>query len=419
MQREPVSTAKVVTSFAVGELLERAMLDRLIIRMIGAAFDRGCVGQLQLTLPSGASVMFGTGQREATPRVVLKTYRVLWSMLSRGPLGFAESYMAGDVDCDNLLDLFGFLMDNEHLLTQSSVLSAPGWVDRIYHRLRANTRTGSRRNIAAHYDLGNVFYQLWLDAGMTYSSGIFTTPDTTLEMAQTEKYEQILDGLDLQSDQSLLEIGCGWGGFAEAASARAASVTGITISEEQFAAASARMAAAGVADRVDIRFQDYRETSGQFDRIASIEMIEAVGEANWPTYFRTIADRLKPGGKAVVQAITIRRDYFEAYRRNPDFIQRYVFPGGMLPTEDIMGAQARASGLGFETLQVFGASYAMTLADWRRRFLAAWPQVAALGFDERFKRLWLYYLAYCQVGFERGSVQVGLYRFTKPQAGVA
>ncbi len=391
------------------------MFDRLIVRLLVNAFERGCVGRLQLTLPSGHNAVFGSTVDDVSARLVLNNYRLLWNVATRGPLGFAESYMAGDVDCDDLLDFFNFYMENERPLTaRGPDLIGSGIVDRFYHRRRGNSRRGSKRNIAAHYDLGNAFYKLWLDAGMTYSSGIYAGASATLEAAQQEKYDAIITDLDVRSDHEVLEIGCGWGGFAEAASRHVARVTGITISEQQFDEARDRVARAGIADRVEIRLQDYRDTAGTFDRIASIEMIEAVGEANWPLYFRTIAERLKPAGKAVVQAITIRDDLYDGYRRNPDFIQRYVFPGGMLPTVARMQQHARAAGLEFETTREFGASYALTLIDWRQRFLTAWPHVHALGFDERFRRLWEYYLSYCQVGFERGSVQVGLYRLSKP-----
>jgi cyclopropane-fatty-acyl-phospholipid synthase len=345
---------------------------------------------------------------------VLKSYRVISKVLRRGLLGFAESYIAGDVATDNLLGLFDFFLENEQALgTALPQLSRSGWRDRLFHRRRANSRAGSRRNIADHYDLGNAFYRLWLDAGLTYSSGIYTSSCASLEAAQEEKYHRILAALDLSRTHSVLEIGCGWGGFAVAAAARAASVRGITISRQQFEEATARVARAGLEGRAHIHLEDYRDTTGSFDRIASIEMIEAVGAENWPIYFQTIADRLKPGGKAVLQAITIKDDLFEGYRANPDFIQRYVFPGGMLPTVKAMRRHAQDSRLEFETLQKFGASYALTLAEWHRRFEEAWPRIAVLGFDERFRRMWDYYLSYCRTGFERGTVDVGLYRLAK------
>ncbi len=235
-----------------------------------------------------------------------------------------------------------------------------------------------------------------------------------LEQAQQEKLARVIGALELQRGQRLLEIGCGWGALAETAARAGAKVEAITISRQQLSAATARIAEAGLAQDVDIRFEDYRDTAGTFDRVVSIEMIEAVGEDNWPRYFATISQRLVPGGVAVVQAITIRERAFETYRRNPDFIQRYIFPGGMLPTLELMRQRAEEAGLELEIVERFGSSYARTLGEWRSRFEMAWPRIAALGFDERFRRMWLYYLIYCKVGFERGMIDVGLYRLRKP-----
>jgi cyclopropane-fatty-acyl-phospholipid synthase len=404
------------TSLVPGAGIVRHLVDGAMIRLLEGAASRTSAGRLKLTLPSGRKAVVGPIERDIAAHLAIKNYRVLSKILRRGQIGFADSYMAGDVDTDSLVELFNYYMDNAQALAAVAPgLDSSGWSDRIFHRKRANTRAGSRRNIAAHYDLGNAFYRLWLDPGLTYSSGIYASPAATLEAAQVEKCSRILAALDLRADHDVLEIGCGWGGFAEAAAQRAATVTGITISEQQFHEASSRMARAGLAGRARIRLEDYRDTAGSFDRIASIEMIEAVGEENWPIYFGCIADRLKAGGKAVLQAITIREDVFAAYRHNPDFIQRYIFPGGMLPTEQAMRRHAEAAGLAFEPLERFGASYALTLAEWRRRFNEAWPRIAALGFDERFRRMWDYYLSYCQVGFERGTIDVGLYRLAKPR----
>jgi cyclopropane-fatty-acyl-phospholipid synthase len=415
MSSNEMATTAASRSLASGTSLVRHLVDGALIRLLGAALGRTAAGRLHLTLPSGRNAVVGPVHRDVAAQLVLKNYRMLSKTLRRGPLGFADSYMAGEVDTDSLLDLFNYYMDNEQAVVAAAPrLDRSGWPDRLFHRNRANTRTGSRRNIAAHYDLGNAFYRLWLDPGLTYSSGIYTSPVSTLEAAQKEKYDRILAALDVQAGHDLLEIGCGWGGFAEAAAERAATVLGITISEQQFEEAHARIVRAGLASRARIRLEDYRDTVGSFDRIASIEMIEAVGEENWPIYFDKFADRLKAGGKAVIQAITIREDLYEGYRRNPDFIQRYIFPGGMLPTKLAMRRHAETAGLDFETLETFGASYALTLAEWRRRFNEAWPRITALGFDERFRRMWDYYLAYCQVGFERGSIDVGLYRLAKP-----
>ena len=282
--------------------------------------------------------------------------------------------------------------------------------DRDYHRHRANSREGSKRNIADHYDLGNAFYRLWLDPGMTYSSAIFESAGETLEAAQERKYQRILEWLEAEPGQRLLEIGFGWGGLAERAARQDLHVTGLTLSREQLAYARERMQEIGLFARTDLRYEDYRDASGRYDRIASIEMIEAVGAENWPLYFKTLRDRLMPGGIAVLQAITIAEAHFETYRRKPDFIQRYIFPGGMLPTAAIIREEAERAGLVLDRSETFGASYALTLWRWLERFDRAWPELRKLGFDDAFRRLWTYYLTYCAVGFETGRIDVGLYR---------
>ncbi len=409
---------------AAGSAREVSKPGRAFYRVFDGALLRACEyllrnapsGRLHLTLPSGRSAIVGAGGRGVQASIVMNNYGIVRKAMRRGLVGFAEAYMAGDFDTDSLYNLCAFYCDNEAALVRksSSLFQRSRLADRWLHRRRANTHAGSRRNISAHYDLGNDFYRLWLDAEMTYSSGVYARPDMPLEAAQELKYLRILAALDLQPSHRVLEIGCGWGGFARRAAARCAHVTGITISQKQFEEAGARMAVPGLADKVDIRFEDYRDTQGQFDRIASIEMIEAVGEENWPAYFKTIAARLAPGGLAVVQAITIPPAIYEIYRRNPDFIQCYIFPGGMLPTIEAMRARADEAGLVFEEIGAFAGSYARTLAEWRNRFEENWPRISALGLDERFRRMWNYYLTYCETGFERGLIDVGLYRLRKP-----
>lgn len=371
-------------------------------------------GRMILTMPSGQTAELGrdgTAQAELT----FKNFAPFWKGLRRGSIGFAESYMNQDCDTRDLADVFRFFIDNKAALDDAGRGNFKVRVpDKFAHVWRNNTRDGSRRNIRAHYDLGNAFYAPWLDTTMTYSSAVYTAPNTTLEAAQEEKYRRIFAALDLKPGMRLLEIGCGWGALAERAARLGAQVTAVTISREQLAFAQARIGEAGLTSSVDVQFCDYRDIVGQFDRIVSIEMIEAVGEAHWPDYFRTLSERLAPGGHAVLQAITIAETAFETYRRKADFIQRYIFPGGMLPTPQRMTEQARAVGLGFETVETFGISYARTLADWRTRFLDAWPALERQGFDERFKRMWIYYLTYCEVGFQRGAIDVGLYRFRSP-----
>jgi cyclopropane-fatty-acyl-phospholipid synthase len=385
------------------------------LSLCDALLRRHGIGRLRLDLPSGAGASVGAEHARCEAHLALRSYAALWKIARRGALGFAEGYMDGEIDTDNLKTLFEFYFANERQITRALPrVNDTRRSDNRAHLARANTRDGSRRNIADHYDLGNDFYRLWLDPSMLYSSALYEHDTVSLEHAQATKLRRILDSLDIRAGQSLLEIGCGWGALACAAAEQGANVTAITISNEQLTAARARVSAAGLDARVAVKFEDYRDTTGRFDRLVSIEMIEAVGEENWPLFFRTIGDRLEDEGVAVIQAITIHEDAFEQYRRNPDFIQRYIFPGGMLPTVSLMRERAGEAGLAFETVERFGTSYARTLVEWRRRFEAAWPEIAALGFDDRFRRMWLYYLTYCEIGFERGMIDVGLYRLRKP-----
>ena len=396
-----------------GRALKR-IADAGIAGVLSGVLRDASVGQLHVTLPSGRTIVVGNAGTSETSLVVAN-YAPFWKVASRGLLGVADAYISGDIETSDLHALFRFFLDNEQAVTARLPLIMRGSAkDAKYHSARANTREGSQRNIAEHYDLGNEFYRLWLDSGMSYSSGIYRRPDVTLENAQAEKHARIVEALELQPHHDVLEIGCGWGALLEELAARAARTTAITISEQQFSATRDRLAMSPNAERASVRFQDYRDVTGSFDRIASIEMIEAVGEDNWPSYFGTIANRLKPGGIAVLQAITLDPRYFDDYRVKPDFIQRYIFPGGMLPTVDLMREHAGRAGLELHEVETFGSSYALTLAEWRRRFDEAWPRVEALGFDERFRRMWSYYLTYCEVGFQAGTIDVGLYRLSKP-----
>ena len=278
---------------------------------------------------------------------------------------------------------------------------------RLMHWRRRNSRRGSRRNIHAHYDLGNDFYALWLDPTMTYSAALFEGADSqALEAAQTAKYERILEQIGAKQGDSILEIGCGWGGFAETAARRGMRVTGVTISREQLAYAKARLEKAGLGDRVDLRFCDYRDMEGRYDHIVSIEMIEAVGERYWPDYFAALKRHVAPGGSILVQAIVIAEDFFEGYRHQPDFIQTYVFPGGMLLSPSALREQCRQAGLKIAELYSFGLDYARTLETWLHSFDKVADDVARLGFDERFRRMWRYYLAYCAAGFSTRRTDV-------------
>ena len=393
-----------------------AWRDALVARALKNAFATETRGALEVTLPSGLHVVLGHGA--AMPaRVAITSYRALWRLATRGSIGLAESYMRAEIDTPDLTGVLRFCVQNySGIAAAGGGVIRPRLTDIFWHKRRNNSLKGSRRNIAAHYDLGNAFYGLWLDPGMTYSSAIYRSRVDTLEAAQDEKYRAVLVQLAIKRGDALLEIGCGWGGLAERALRRGATVTGLTLSAQQLAYARTRLSAAGYAERYDLRFEDYRNAGGTYDAIASVEMVEAVGEAHWPDYFAKLSACLKPGGTAVIQAITIDEMFFESYRRGADFIQRYIFPGGMLPTVTRMHEEAARAGLTFETVERFGSSYALTLDAWRQKFRMNWPHIKALGFDERFRRMWEYYLAYCEVGFENGDVDVGIYRMTKPKA---
>ena len=372
-------------------------------------------GAALVTLPDGRRLAFGDG---AGPSVdfQIRSYQFANRVLSSGDIGFAEGLMAGEWESDDLSPLLTLLASNverfTRLLEGGPIGKAVHWVR---HVSNANTKSGSRRNILAHYDLGNEFYSAWLDASMTYSSARFDAQVRDLEAGQRAKYRALAEHLELKATDHVLEIGCGWGGFAEyAAREYGARVTGITISDEQLAYAQARMAKAGLFDRVEIRRQDYRDVEGQFDKVASIEMFEAVGEKYWPAYFGKIAEVLKPGGKAGLQIITIDERLFEQYRRRADFIQRYVFPGGMLASVERLKEETSKVGLVWREVEAFGQSYADTLAEWARRFKAKWSDIHAMGFDERFKQLWLFYLSYCEAGFRTGRTNVVQLELAKP-----
>lgn len=373
-------------------------------------------GELTLRLPDGRTMCVGDSTQGPRADLTLLDDAAARRLLLGGGIGMAEAYGDGLWRSGDLPALIELAIRNETELDKAlNGTLASALVNRLFHRSHANSRRGSRRNIAFHYDLGNDFYRLWLDPGMTYSSALYEREGQSLEDAQEAKIARVADLLNLSPGHRVLEIGCGWGGMAEhLAGCRGASVVGLTLSAEQLAFARDRVDGAGLVGQVDLRLMDYRDVGGSFDRIVSIEMIEAVGEEHWPRYFATLRDRLVPGGVAVVQAITIDDARFPVYRRNCDFIQRHIFPGGLLPCPSALRAEAERAGLLVDHVETFGASYARTCAEWRRRFLEAGSQVAALGFDERFRRLWDYYLAYCEAGFRAGTIDVGLWRFRKP-----
>ena len=369
---------------------------RLVFQLLEKLQD----GMLEIRLPDGSSRLFGNGEHGVTLNV--SNEAMFSAVLAKGDIGLAEAYLDGHWDASDITGLLTLLARNRDVLKKAvygswrNLLAA-----RVRHWLNGNSRAGSKRNIMAHYDLGNDFYKLWLDPSMSYSSALYRAVDGgDLESAQRAKYRRILRRLKAEPAESVLEIGCGWGGFAELAVEEGLKVTGLTLSPAQLAWAQKRVPDA------DLRLQDYRDTKEQFDHIVSIEMFEAVGERWWPNYFKTIAKSLKPGGRAVVQSITIRDDLFAEYRKGTDFIQQYVFPGGMLPSRSAFRAAAAKQGLTVHGEYAFGEDYARTLAEWRVAFEAKWPEIAALGFDENFRRLWRMYLCYCEAGFLAGNVDV-------------
>jgi cyclopropane-fatty-acyl-phospholipid synthase len=366
-------------------------------------------GRLELVTPAGERLEFAGAQPGPAARLELRDWEVCGQIVRSGDIGFAECWMAGRWNTPDLTALLTLAAVN-HAALEEAVYGQ--WWGRIADLLRqlarTNTRWQARRNIHAHYDLGNEFYARWLDPSMTYSSALFEGDlGRSLEQAQTAKYERILQRLDARPGETILEIGCGWGGFAEhAARTRGCRVHGVTISRRQLEYATARIERAGLAGRVQLTFTDYRDIAGQYDHIVSVEMIEAVGERYWPCYFETLAQRLRPGGRAVIQAITIDDALFARYRGGTDFIRRYIFPGGMLASPSAFREQARRAGLALTDAYAFGPDYAETLKRWLASFERSWPALRGAGFDERFRRLWSFYLAYCEAGFRAGTTDV-------------
>ena len=389
-------------------------------------------GALTLHLPDGSQRRFGEHPQQHTlhtPRhpsasITLHNWNVFGAALKSGDIGFAESYIAGDWSTPNLTELLKVFSANRQ---QVDAMIFGTWFGRLLYRvkhlLHHNSRANSRKNIHAHYDLGNAFYGLWLDETMNYSSAWFEGDlSGPLPEAQNAKVRRALEMAGVKRSDRVLEIGCGWGALAEQATLNlGASVVGVTLSTEQLAYANARMQRLGVStghgNRADLRLQDYRDISdAPFDAICSIEMVEAVGQAYWPAYFATMGRLLKPGGRACVQSIVIDDALFDRYVASTDFIQQYIFPGGCLPCPREFRRQAKAAGLEVVDEFAFGADYAETLRRWRDTFLARRAEVAALGFDERFARIWEFYLAYCEAAFDTGDISLVQYTLVKPAA---
>jgi len=387
-------------------------------RLVRLAFRFGAKlrrGTLDVTLPDGRTVRCGGAEPGPAAEMTIHNYGFAWRLARGGDIGIAEAYLRREWDTPNLTQ-FLYIFCVNHDLIQAMLGNNPlaRFVQLVRHWFNRNTKRQARKNIYAHYDIGNSFYSAWLDPSMTYSSGLYEDGTVDLTAAQQNKYKRLAEAINLQPGQKLLEIGCGWGGFAEyVAKNYDANVVGLTISSEQRDFAQQRIQAAGLSEKVAIKMQDYRDERGQYDRIASIEMIEAVGEQFWPQYFTQLRDRLAPGGFAGIQAITIQDKFFGSYRREVDFIQRYVFPGGMLPSPQVLKSLGDKFGVPVIRERIFGEDYARTLVVWRDNFRAAWPNLIPLGFDERFRRLWEYYLAYCEAGFLSGNIDVRQVVFAK------
>jgi cyclopropane-fatty-acyl-phospholipid synthase len=393
-----------------------AELPRMVQLALGFA-SRLRRGTLDVTLLDGRVMRFGGAEPGPSAQMILHSYGFASKLINNGDIGIAEAYLRGEWDTPDLTQ-FLYLFCVNHELIQSMLANKPlvRFVQAVRHWFNRNTKRQARRNIYAHYDIGNAFYSAWLDPSMTYSSALYEDDTPDLTTAQNNKYRRLAEAIDLRPGQKVLEIGCGWGGFAEfAAKTFNAKVVGLTISKEQRDFAQKRIQAAGLNDNVEIRLQDYRDERDRYDRIASIEMIEAVGEEFWPKYFSQVRDRLLPGGLAGIQAITIQDSMFQSYRREVDFIQRYVFPGGMLPSPQVLKHLGERFGVPVIREHIFGQDYAKTLATWRNNFRTAWPNLKPLGFDERFRRLWEYYLAYCEAGFLSGNIDVRQVVFAKPR----
>ncbi|MFC0220119.1 class I SAM-dependent methyltransferase [Pseudochelatococcus lubricantis] len=376
--------------------------------MLRAVVDLPC-GSLTVHTPEGLALFIGGRAEGPHGEIVLRNWNLAGRAFANATVGVAESYIDGDWDSPDITALLQLFAVNEAAGQQVARGAAPLFnvLQRLRHRLNRNTRAGARRNISVHYDLGNAFYRQWLGPSMTYSSALYTNGANDLESAQAAKYRALARDAGLGPSDHVLEIGCGWGGFAEfAAREIGCRVTALTISSEQHAFARERIARAGLTDKVDIRLQDYRDEQGVYDRVVSIEMFEAVGERYWPLFFGKLRAWLKPGGLAGMQVITIRDSAYARYRAQPDFIQRYIFPGGMLPTPSIMRKLSAERGLSVAGERIFGHDYARTLAEWRSRFHDSWEMIAPLGFDERFRKLWSFYLHYCEAGFRANYIDV-------------
>ena len=410
------ATDSTPTTAALGLPAGAPAAARTVLQLL-ARLRHGC---LSVRLPDGSMRRFGQGQTP-TASLHLNDWQVCSAALKSGDIGFAEGYIDGHWSSPDLAALLRLFIANRREV--EDVIYGT-WLGRLFYRVRhllnRNTRGNSQKNIHAHYDLGNAFYELWLDGTMNYSSALYETPQASMQQAQLAKVRRALRMVDVKPGERVLEIGCGWGALAEMATTEfGTSLVGVTLSTEQLAWARARMSRCGVAERADLRLQDYRDigrdglADQSFDAICSIEMIEAVGREYWPTYFATVARLLKTGGRACIQSIVIDDEFFERYLQSTDFIQQYIFPGGCLPSPGAFRAQAEQAGLKVIDEFCFGQDYARTLQEWRQAFMAREHEVLALGFDRRFMRIWEFYLAYCEAAFAERNTDVVQYTLLK------
>lgn len=385
--------------------------DSRSVQILARILAKAQNGSLTLISPSGDASTFRGPKEGPEVTLHLKSTKAVRRYIFGGAVGFAEAYLEGEWECSDLTELLRYAVMNKkafeaHFKGNWAVVLLAN----VMKYLRRNNKSGSKKNIHAHYDLGNGFYELWLDPTMTYSSALFDHQNEDLTAAQYRKYDKICENILAAPDKQILEIGSGWGGFARhCAKTRGSHVTTVTISQEQFDHTSRLVQQEGLNEQIDVRLMDYRDIQGKFDGIASIEMFEAVGEAYWADYFNKLKSSLTPEGRASLQIITIAEADYPRYKTGMDFIQRYIFPGGFLPSPSALTNAVNASGLEVERTHTFGQSYAETLRRWRDSFEEAWPRIEPMGFDDRFRRMWRYYLAYCEAGFSENSIDVGHY----------
>lgn len=391
-------------------------LPRYFSRVFGMA-QQMRHGRIDFVLPDGRTFRAEAAKPGHVAKLHIHSTDLFARLIREGDLGFCDAYLDGDWSTPDLQAFMDLVHDrNENIYDGFPGMGLVRRFEQLRFWLQRNSKAQARKNISYHYDLGNDFYGLWLDDTMTYSSALFEKDaQQSLEAAQTAKYKSMVDQMGVQPGDHVLEIGCGWGGFAEyAAKERGLKVTGLTISEEQFKYARERIEKAGLSEMVDFKLQDYRDETGHYDGIASIEMFEAVGEKYWPVYFDTVRNRLKPGRAATLQIITVDHARWDVYKRGVDFIQKYIFPGGMLPSPKVLREQVERAGLIVDKSIEFGKSYDVTLRRWHETFNEKWDQITTLGFDERFRRMWNFYLTSCAATFESGNCDVTQITIRRP-----